>query len=472
MPKTALGIQLTRVQALAVHLKGGWKTATVSRVVRIPLPEGPPEERGVAILEAGLPQADAVLAGLPADAAFPRIVDLPFADRSRVAQAAPLEAEETLPLPLEDVVCDAHILERRGGHSQSLLVAAPLNRVEAVVDELRAAGLDPQALDVEALALTAVVRRSLPPGGKAAVLDLSRDLCQAVLVDEKGPWSFHAFSDSCADAGFLAEASAVLGRWQETWFEPERVYLSGPEARAQSLPDWSTALGRPVELLPFPGNGVLDESGETATWPEWAVPLGLALREAFARQGSQVNLLQGPFAPARSTGPWKRLAVLGGVYLGALLALWGVGVWTESSYRETQYQALRAEIRAAFQETLPRVQNIVSEVDQMRTAVRDLEGRAQSLGSLVDREVAPLRILREISSRIPKDLEVEFRDFTVEEGRVRIEGLTTSFDAIDKIKADLAEYPRFASVTVSDAKAGVERDKVLFKLTINMGREG
>jgi len=472
MPKTALGIQLTPSYALAVQLKGGWKTARVGQVTRVHLPDGPAEERAVALMESGLPQADAVLAGLPADAAFPRIVELPFSDRARVLQAAPLEAEETLPLPLEEVVCAAHVLERSGGRSRSLLAAAPIQRVEAIVDELRGGGLEPHNLDVEALALTGVVRRTLPPGAKAAVIDLSSGLCQAVLVDGSGPWSFHAFSATAKDPGLIAEVTAVVSRWREEWFAPEHVYLCGPAARDQDLPDWSSALGSPVELLPFPGDGIADESGEAASWPDWAIPLGLALREAFAREGSQINLLQGPFAPARSGGPWKRLAAVGGAYLGVLLILWGVAVWVQSSYLDTQYQALRDQIRNAFREALPRVQTIVSEVDQMRTAVRDLEGRAQSLGSLVDREAAPLRILREISTRIPKDLEVEFRDFTVEEGRVRIEGVTTSFDAIDKIKADLSQYPRFASVTVSDAKAGVERDKVLFKLTINMGREG
>ncbi|MBE0617569.1 MAG: PilN domain-containing protein, partial [Proteobacteria bacterium] len=195
-------------------------------------------------------------------------------------------------------------------------------------------------------------------------------------------------------------------------------------------------------------------------------------REGAGRQASQINLLQGPFAQTQEAGPWKRLAVVAGAYLGLLVALWGVGVWSESAYREAQYDALRARTREVFRQALPKVQNIVSEVDQMSTAVRELEGRAQSLGSLVDRDVSPPRILREISSRIPKDLEVEFRDYAVEEGRVRIEGVTASFDAIDRIKADLSQYPRFASVAVSDAKAGVERDKVIFKLTITLGQEG
>jgi Tfp pilus assembly protein PilN len=166
------------------------------------------------------------------------------------------------------------------------------------------------------------------------------------------------------------------------------------------------------------------------------------------------------------------MGAVAGAYAAVLATLWGFGMWSESAYREAQYEALRTDIRETFRRTLPRVQTIVSEVDQMRTAVRELEARAQSLGSLVDRAVSPLRVLREISARLPKDLEVEFRDFTVEEGRVRIDGVTASFDAIDRIKAEISQHPRFSSVAVSDAKAGVERDRVLFKLTVNLGREG
>ncbi len=472
MPKTALGIQLGASSALAVHLKGGWKSSTVTRVARLELPRATPDERGAALLDAALPAAEAVVAALPADAAFPRVVELPFSDRSRVEQAAPLEAEETLPLPLEDLVCHVQVLERRGGGAKALLVAAPAARVAALLGELAGGGLDPQILDVEALALATVARRSVPQGDRAVVVDLAPGLSQAVALGPDGPWTFHALSAGHEDPALPGEVAAVLARWGETEVAVDRAYLSGPGAGSQNLAAWSQALGRPVDLLPFPAEGLVDESGGAVPWPAWAIPLGLALREGAGRQASQINLLQGPFAPSQESGPWKRQAIVGGVYLGILAVLWGVGVWSESAYRETQYQALRADTREAFLQALPKVQNIVSEVDQMRTAVRELEGRAQSLGSLVDREVSPLRVLREISARIPKDLEVEFRDYTVEEGRVRIEGVTTSFDAIDRIKADLAQYPRFASVAVSDAKAGVERDKVLFKLTISLGREG
>jgi hypothetical protein len=53
-----------------------------------------------------------------------------------------------------------------------------------------------------------------------------------------------------------------------------------------------------------------------------------------------------------------------------------------------------------------------------------------------------------------------------------MEGITTSFDAADKIRADLAEYPRFHSIPPPVAKKAAEPGKVVFELTISLGREG
>lgn len=472
MPKTTLGIQIGAREALAVHLKGGWRSATVDRVIRVELPLAPGAERGAALQAAALPRADVAVSALPADAVFPRSVTLPFTDRARLEQAAPLEAEESLPLALEDVACHLQVLRRHRGESTVLLAAAPETRLELLLEPLRAAGLEPRVVDVEALALAAVAARTLPKDRTAVAVDLGASLCQAVVLGPEGPETFHAFSAPPGDPALAAEVALFVSSQGARTPPVVEAYLSGPGAGEQDLEAWTQALDVPVRLLPFPSSAVADESGGEVPWPAWAIPLGLAFREGTGARGSQINLLHGRLARERGAAPWKGLAVRGGAYALGLLALWGLSVWIESAYRDSQLQTLRGEVREVFRQALPEVTNVVSEIDQLRTAVRELESRAASLGSLVDSEVSPLRILREISSRIPPEIEVEFRDFTVEEGRVRVEGVTTSFDAIDKIKADLSSYPRFLSVTVSDAKAGVEREKVLFKLTINLNREG
>lgn len=472
MPKTILGIQLTATEALAVYLKGGWKGATVDRVVRVDLPGGDAQTKGVALLDADLPHADTVCTALPADAAFQRIVELPFSERAKIEQAAPLEAEDSLAMPLEEVVCHVHVLERETRRSLALLVAAPQARVAGHLAAARAGDVDPQILDLEPLALAAVCPEVAAGEPWTVVLDVSDHLCQAVVIGPGGPRGFHAFSAAAGDPALLEEVALFLRHWTEQPSGVGRVFLSGAGAMAIDRDLWEERLNHAVAVLPLPAEGVTVGSDGGVPWPTWAIPLGLALREGYSRTASQVNLLQGPFAPVRESGPWKRRAWAAGIYAGCLLLLWAAGVWSESAYRQRQYDALRGAVRQTFHAALPEVTNVVSEVDQMRARVDELENRAASLGSLVDREVSPLRILREISARIPKETEVEFRDITVEEGRVRLEGTTTSFDATEKIRADLAGYPRFRSIPPPDAKTAAEPGKVLFKLTINLGREG
>ena len=472
MPKTILGIQLAPTEALAACLKWGWKGAIVDRVIRFELGQTGTDERGTAPLFPGMPHADTVVAALPSDEVFQRLVVVPFSDRNKATQAAPLEAEESLPMALEELICHVQPLRRDSRRTLALVAAAPIETVANLLDRLRSGGLDPRIVEVEALALVAVARASLGAGSAALVVDLSPRVRQGVFFSPDGPWSFGVYSSRAGDPSLRSEVSRDISRWKEEGNPIDTVFLSGPEASGQDLAVWRDELGMPVEILPLPRQGLRVESDGGIAWPGWAIPLGPALREGNPRTASQINLLQGPFAPTTGVGPWKSTGVQVGIYLLLLLGLWGAGAWIKVSYEETQYRALGASIRDAFRKALPEVKNVVSEIDQMRARVEELEGRAQSLGSLVDREVTTLRILREVSTRIPKDLEVEFRDLSVEEGRIRVEGVTGSFDAIDRIKAELATFPRFSSVTVSDAKAGVERDKVIFKLAINLGKKG
>ena len=471
MPRTILGVMLAHGELTAVHLRGGWKGATVTRVEHITTPSGAADELGAAVLTADLPRADATIAGLPSERAFCRMVELPFADRAKVVRAAPLEAEETLPLPLEQLVYDVQVLGKGPGGTQAFLAAAGTEAVADLISELETCGLRPQGIDVAALGLSAVVRHAAPAEQWVAALDLGDDLHQALLLGPGGPRAFHALSGASSGAELLGSLSGLLGAWSERFAPPAVLFLSGAAALEQDLDHWNQRLGLPVQLLPLPADVAAAPVGDDLPWPAWAIPLGLALKEGYAKGASTINLLQGSFAPTRESGPWRRTALTAAVYLTLLAGLWGAGMWNRVSLKEARYETLKTAIRTTFQQVLPGVRAQL-ELEQMRNRVRELEERAESLGSLVDREMSPLSILREISARIPAELEVEFRDFTVEEGRVRIEGITTSFDAIDKIKADLVQYPRFATVAVSDAKAGVERDKVLFKLTITLGKEG
>jgi type II secretion system protein L len=470
MSKTVLGIQLTSGELLAVRLRAVWRGAVVDRVMRVELPS-PEAAPGAENLGEVLGHADQVVAALPADEVFHREVVLPFADLHRLELAAPLEAEESLPLPLEELVCDVQPLERSSQRSRVLVVATPTERVGRLLSALRPAGLVPQVVDVEALALGTVARHSVPPSQTALVLDVSARLCQAVMVAGGIAQSFHAFSSGGTDPGLVGEVGRYLGRLRAAGPGPTHLYLSGTGALDLDEDAWSQDLELPVRRLPFPRGRVHAGADAGLAWPAWAIPLGLALRVVQPRGASRVNLVRGPFAPPRAAAPWRQAAVAVGVYAVALLALWATSAWIEASNRTAHLQALEAAIRHTFQATLPQVRNIVSPVDQMRAKVSELEQRDRNLASLGNRDTSPLRLLKELSAAIPRDIEVEFRDVSIDPEHVRIEGATTSFRESERIKnAIVAADPRFASVT-SDARDGTKPGEVLFTITINLGEK-
>ncbi len=467
MPQSVIGLQIRPGRAVAVRVRGGWRGAVVEAVISPgPSPDDAAEGGGSPPLP-DLP-AGPVVTGLPADRLFGRTVEVPFRDRSKAAQAAPLEAEDTLPVALEDLVYDVHVLERTPTGCRVVLAAALRRHADALMGVLEGAGIRPAALDAEPFALANVAHAAgVAP---CVVCDLSPDLVQAVWVGPSGPVRFQALSAAGAGADVLDELARLLDVYPPAAQGRGRLFLAGASAHEVDAEVWEARLGTAVALLPFPPGLTGPRGAPDPPWPAWAVPLGFGLREVRRRTPARLNLLVGPHGAAGEWA-WKPLAVRVAIYGVICLALWGAGVAARLAYLRTQYDHLRSAVRQVFRETLPDVTHVVSEVDQMRARVQALEERARSLGSLVDREVSPLRILREISARIPKDLEVEFRDFQVEEGRVRIEGVTTSFDAIDRIKAELATYPRFAEVAVSDAKTMAEKEKVLFKLAVALGKE-
>ena len=76
----------------------------------------------------------------------------------------------------------------------------------------------------------------------------------------------------------------------------------------------------------------------------------------------------------------------------------------------------------------------------MREAVRDAERRAEILG-VYRGNLSALDVLTEISERVPADLDVVFEELSIDGQTMRIRGHTPSFEAADRLGAELAEVP-------------------------------
>lgn len=89
----------------------------------------------------------------------------PLTDPAEIAQAVQFRAQDEIPMPLNTVVLDHHVLgivEREDGpRLQVLLVAARRDTVERVLEAARLAGLRPEGVDLAAFGM---IRALHPPG--------------------------------------------------------------------------------------------------------------------------------------------------------------------------------------------------------------------------------------------------------------------------------------------------------------------
>lgn len=101
-----------------------------------------------------------VNAALPESKVFTRVIDdLPYLTDSELASAIRYVAEEFIPMPLSDVNLNWQILFRADPKSKNaktivLVIASPKHAVSKYINVLQMAGLHPQALETETIAVT------------------------------------------------------------------------------------------------------------------------------------------------------------------------------------------------------------------------------------------------------------------------------------------------------------------------------
>ena len=78
-----------------------------------------------------------------------------------------------------------------------------------------------------------------------------------------------------------------------------------------------------------------------------------------------------------------------------------------------------------------------------------------------------LDLLKEISVRIPKSVDVHINRMVIDPETVRITGKTVAFNEVDKIKNDLEPSTIFGEVTISSANLDRTGKKVQFEIKID-----
>jgi Tfp pilus assembly protein PilN len=107
----------------------------------------------------------------------------------------------------------------------------------------------------------------------------------------------------------------------------------------------------------------------------------------------------------------------------------------------------------------------------LRDAAREASERAEFLG-VYRGNLSALDLLTEISRRIPEDLDVVFEEVSIDHQTIRIRVASSSFEAADRLGAELARFGPFAQARIGAIETDRRTGGKKFNVTISLNAEG
>src|SRR6185436_18660442 len=135
--------------------------------------------------------------------------------------------------------------------------------------------------------------------------------------------------------------------------------------------------------------------------------------------------------------------------------------------KDSTVKNLKGEIQAQYEQTFGPGANAGEELDQARYRVSQVE---KGLSVVDGTRYNVLASLAELVKHVPPGTPLTIRELTIDGTIIHLEGETTTFDAVEKIKQAFVATESFQDVTISDTRVGAVQNQVVFRLTYTVQR--
>lgn len=461
----------------------------------------------------GLYATDRLVTAIPCHDLFVRTLSFPFKDSTKLAQVVPFEIENLVPMPLEDLAIGSLVLPpglspegfpRDSKSSDVLVTAAPKDKVAEHLRFLAQAEVEPSAINVDAMALFSVTQylrgEGTPVPQDLAVIDIGASKTTLCLIHEGRPvmlrtilWGgnhlTHALAvrHACGFAEAERRKRAMAVDQVEAWLEPLlrelRVTLHAYEGteRGRLTHCWVSGGGSKLREI---GGFVARQLGLYPVGPRqgfgadspraFSIAFGLAVHPKIIKPrlrfkpspiGLALDLKSVTDAASPKTGAStrdRRLAI-GAALVIVLLA--AADFTIHLLLQDKRVAQLKATLQQHYEQSFGTGAAPGDELDQARYRM----GLMDKALDLVDgSQGKALSTLSTFVKHLPAGTSVKVRELTVDEEVILMEGETTSFDAVEKIKQTFTSSPRFQDVSVTDTRVGAASNQVVFRMTVTV----
>jgi Tfp pilus assembly PilM family ATPase/Tfp pilus assembly protein PilN len=461
-PKYVLGLQVEEDFIGAVQVFNGLNGPEIDKAAfkEISNPSQVQEELKAFIEEEEL-KTEMVISSLPTSRALMRELDLTVDNPKILQKIIKFQLEPYVPVPIEEMMVD--FIDPVPGESVSTFGVEKKHLAEHLA-LLAGAGIDPDVVTIDGLALLHLYLYKYGDQSEqpVAIVYLDKDSTLVEIVYQGRPDFFRIFADGKHGTDQIAD-TLQLYKLKRPGATVSEILISGI---AQDDNNITQAVGSKAGV-------------KTSLWrpfddplfqPRLSIPLGLAL-SAAQPSPRLVNLRKEEFAP-KSHVNLRKMFLLSASALLLLAILLTANVYQKVYYLEKQHQALQNQVRQVFIQTFPEgAQRIPKgqELVLLERKIADDTGQYQGLEDATGREKT-LDVLLKLTKVISQDPEIQIENLSVEGKDIRLDGRTSSFEAVDRLSSRLTKSGDFKNIKLVGAKTDKRENAVTFNFALEENR--
>jgi hypothetical protein len=312
---------------------------------------------------------------------------LPATEPGELKQILDLQIDNLTPLPLEEVVYSFEPLETVEGQTRVLVAIAPKATVNERVEALETAGLPPEIVSVDVVAMfRALIKRQALPGDDRlnALVILGVTSANVVVYSQGVPLVVRSIVLS-PEAFVRGEGESLLRE------ELQRTLVAAEAEQPQRAVGSVMFLTRTDELQSLAEKIAAGLSAPATFLTNGAAPtaaLSLCLQYA-ANEKVQLNLLPDEWRQKRRAAALRQRLIRGAIAVGVVYAL---------------ALAVFLTLLGVKTARLHRLENETKSVQNKFTAARQLQNEMLAMRKQLDTKFSALEVLREITVRMAEGM--------------------------------------------------------------------
>jgi hypothetical protein len=373
-----------------------------------------------------------------------QILRLPATELGELKQMLDLQIDSLTPLPLEEVVYSFQPLDTVDGQTRVLVAIAPKATVNQRIEALEAAGLQPEIVSVDALAMfRALTSRSLLAGDDRlnVLVVLSAASTDVVVYSQGMP---------------LAVRSIVPGATAESVLREElqRTLIAAEAAHPQRAMGGVTFLAPTEELEAFAKEVANGLNAPASFLTNGAVPsIGLSLCLQCATGGAAtLNLLPDEWRHRRQTAAFRQRLIRGAIAVGVVYVLALAVFLTLFAVKKARLHLVESEIKNRQSEFL---------------RAKESQSQLIAMTKQLDTKSSALEVLREVATQLPENVKLNYFQYRKDQA-VTIKAQAPSASAALDFQTRLEKCELFSKITAGQMRTDPASSLTKFDLTCTL----